>query len=476
MIASPLLPTPRIIVPAYTRQRVVWDALLVLACALGLRLVFAALTASTYDPDEFVLLTLSRDYTHGATPYRDFAFFHPPGVLVLLRALQPLVSWWWPSARMLMLMVDSMSAILVWRIGTLLYGRKEGLAAGLLYAASPVALLAAVRIGQDSLITALALIGLFLLVSLRSLLGAVLAGICLGLAVWFKYPALLFLPVYALAAPRRAYISVLATASTIVALFVPFAHELHALYNQTFEWQLFLRSHQDTAQRVAAGVCFWLLLNPLTVPAALRGRAPLWVWVGFALGGFFLGASQVYYHYFVLAVPCAALLAAPLLLRAMRKAPRLLLAGGVAQLGLWAAALNVGPIAADLGFLRLSATDAVVRILDRATSRGERVLTDQFAFPYLAHRPLATDYFWNANSITSTRSLQRCLSVTAAVVSTTKSGSAYPPGFVSYLTHQRYLHIDTGSGTVWLVPQRRGSPQAFQTLPSHPDRRCLRRS
>src|SRR5437764_9445782 len=111
--------------------RAVWrDLFIVLGVALGLRLIFAALTADSYDPDEFVVLALSRDFAHGAVPYRDFAFFHPPGILVLFRLLQPIITGWWPAGRLVTLAVDSLTAVIVWRTGLLLFGRRSlGLAA-----------------------------------------------------------------------------------------------------------------------------------------------------------------------------------------------------------------------------------------------------------------------------------------------------------------------------------------------------------
>src|SRR5881409_445718 len=77
--------------PASTRSpSLAKAALLIFALALGFRLLFAGIVSDTYDYDEFVVLLLARDFAHGAVPYRDFIFFHPPGILVLLRLIQPL--------------------------------------------------------------------------------------------------------------------------------------------------------------------------------------------------------------------------------------------------------------------------------------------------------------------------------------------------------------------------------------------------
>src|SRR5947209_6042693 len=271
MIASSVLPRT-LPVARWQRRETLWrDALIVFAAALVLRLLFAAIVADSYDPDEFVVLALSRSLAHGALPYRDFMFFHPPGILVLFRFLQPLTALWWPAARVFLLLVDCASALLVWRIGCRVFDRRVALLAGLIYATSPIPLLSSARIGQDSVITALGLLGLFLLLSQRSARGAVGAGICLAAAFWFKYPAILFLPVYALAAPRRLPIVLGSALLTVLALFAPFAAYLPALVHQSVGWQAFGRGREDLLHRAAAVGAFLLVLNPLAGPALFHG-------------------------------------------------------------------------------------------------------------------------------------------------------------------------------------------------------------
>ena len=76
--------------------------------------------------------------------------------------------------------------------------------AGVLYAVNPLALVSSSRVGQDPLITLLGVAGLALLLTRSSWGAAALAGACLGLALWIKYPAVYFVPIFVLAAPRRA--------------------------------------------------------------------------------------------------------------------------------------------------------------------------------------------------------------------------------------------------------------------------------
>lgn len=425
--------------------------------ALGLRIVFALLTSNTYDPDEFVILVLSRDWTSSVIPYRDFMFFHPPGMLLLFRVLTPLTAWWWPSARVFVLLVDTVTAVMVWRLGTLLYSRRTALAAGLLYGASPLALVCAVRIGQDPIITALGVGGLLLLLSTRSHAGSVLAGVCLGLAVCIKYPAVLFLPVYLLAAPRRAWIAGLTAVAVGLIALIPFVPELHSLYQQTVTWQVVRHAPIDLWHRFGSVAVFWLLFNPLAVLALAKGRKPLWLLSGFAFGGVFLFASQSYYHYFVPMLPFGALLAAPIAARVIRIRPRTTAAVAVVLVVGWAFDINsgTGPLSLFITASHLSSVQTTAQALDRWTSPRTPVLTDQFEYAFLARRKPVNHYFWNMNGVVPARVLENRLPSEGAVVVTERVARTYPLGFTNYLAHQRYVHIQSGNTQIWLlVPVR----------------------
>jgi hypothetical protein len=438
-------------------SRALRDCLLVALWALSLRILFALLTSNTYDPDEFVILVLSRDWTSKVVPYRDFMFFHPPGMLLLFRALGPLTAWWWPSARVFVLLVDTATAVMVWKLGTLLYGRRTAVAAGLLYGVSPLALICAVRIEQDPIITALGVGGLLLLLTTRSPAGSVLAGVCLGLAVCVKYPAALFLPVYVLAAPRRSVLAGLTAATVALLALVPFMPELHSLYQQTVTWQVVRRSPLDVVHRLGPVAVFWLLLNPLAVLAIVKGRKPLWLLAGFAFGGVFLFASQAYYHYFVPMIPFAALLAAPIVARLIRKGPRTTAAIAIALVVGWAMDINsgTGPLSLFITASHLSSVQTTAQALDRWTSPQAPILTDQFEYAFLARRRPVSHYFWNMSGVVPARVLENRLPTGGAVVVTERVAPTYPSGFTQFLAGRRYVHIQRGNTQIWLlVPNR----------------------
>jgi 4-amino-4-deoxy-L-arabinose transferase-like glycosyltransferase len=436
----------------------------VLGSAICLRLIFAAITAGTYDPDEFVILSLSRQVAHGAAAYRDFMFFHPPGVLVILGGFQPVIGAWWPLARAFIVAADVASALLVWRIATIIYDRRGALAAGLIYAASPIALLGSVRVGQDPLITLFGLAGMLALLSRPGRAAAVVAGICVAIAVWIKYPAILFLPVYAAIAPRRLLLVVGAASATLMILFAPFASRLNLLYAQSIVWQV-SRGHMDLIHRAAAVVSFLFVLNPLALAGVLWRRAPGWVLLGFVLGGAFGLANEVYYHYFMPIVPFAALLAGPLAARLVDRARIALPAATAGFVTLWAASLTLQPVQDGLGALSLSATSATVQLIDHVTRPGDRVLADQFEYTYLADRTPATDYFWDMRTLTSARTLEYSLPRAAAVVRTAGADPSYPSGFVEGLADAGYVPTRSGTATVWLAGHYRGRLRASDNRP-----------
>lgn len=434
-----------------------YQMLIVFGLALALRLLASALLADTYDADEFVVLSLSHRFSHGAVPYRDFMFFHPPGILVFLRLLDPLINLWWPAGRLIEVLVDSITATLVWRIGRNLYGRREAFAAGVLYALSPVAFISGARILQDPLMTSLGLAGLVLMLTRRSCGAAVMAGVFLGAAVWFKYPALVLLPIYALASPRRVVPCLVGVVGSELLLFAPFLPEAQALWTQTISWQLFHRTATSLDSRVGATLLFWLIANPIAVVALFRLRKPVPMWLlgGFGTGALFLFAAQVHYHYFVPVVPFAALLAAPLLVSAWRfRVSRV--AGGILTLAIIGVIAMVGfrPTADLARGTRFSTISPAIDLLRQATKPHDVILADRLEYAYLTHRQPAA-YFWNMREVVGLTYLTRQLRGARAIIVTRDLGKpSYPVGVAPYL-NAGYVRHETRGATVWLTSVRR---------------------
>jgi 4-amino-4-deoxy-L-arabinose transferase-like glycosyltransferase len=423
------------------------DLLAIFCLALVVRGLFAIAIGDTYDYDEFVVLLLARDFSTGAVPYHSFMFFHPPGILVILRGLQPVLQHWWQAARLLSVLADSSTAAAVYSISRTLYDRRGAAAAGIVYVFSPVALVSSARAGQDPLITFLGVAGLLALLRFPGISGGLVAGICLGLALWIKYPALYFLPVYVLASPRRSPYVIPVAAAVALAGVAPFLGHPHAFLFQTVTFQR-TRWIMQTDVRVETTVLYWLVVNVLAVVAVLRRRFPAWLYAGFLLGGLFVLTSQVYYHYFVPVAPFAALLAA----RLVADRFRLLLAAGAILCLAWAALIDVGgPSPLYVTAAHLSAIRPTVALLDARTRPSEPVLADRLEYAYLAHRPALADYFWNIGVLVRAGYLERRVRRAGAVVLSYGASSGYPRGFLTYLD-ARYPRNRTRANTVWLVP------------------------
>jgi hypothetical protein len=322
---------------------------------------------------------------------------------------------------------------MVWRIGRELYGRRAALAGAILYAANPVVLVSAVRVDQEVIMTALGMAGLTLLVTRRSHAMAGLAGICLGAAFWIKYPMLVFLPVYLVAARRRAAAVVAGFGGAVAVLFLPYMGEARRLFSETVTWQTLQRNHTPFTTRVATTGVFWLAVNPFAVAALRTIRRPLWLALGFATGCVFLFTATAYSHYFVPVAPFAALLGGPIAARLARISLRTALAVCLAVATSWAISINVVS-GSFVTIPRFSDIQPVVRDLQRSTPPGTPVLANRFELAYLAHRPWVAHYFWDDRGTLSATSLARHLphdAVTALYPY--NNAAAYPAGFENYL-------------------------------------------
>jgi hypothetical protein len=441
--------------PRYGDQSTRQGVVLIVLLALALRVVVALLTSNTYDYDEFVVLLLARDMAHGAIPYRDFMFFHPPGILVIFRALEPLTAAWWPLGRSISVVLDAATTGLVFTIGQAIYGRRAAYAAGILYAFSPVALISSARIGQDPIITFLGVASVtILLASARSRRAAALAGALVGSAVWVKYPAAYFLPVALVAAGRRWPWVLGGSAAAAALLLLPFTGESHALYQQTIDFQR-TRWSMAAPQRLETVALYWLAVSPFAVIAAVRLRGPLWLWLAFVLGGAFALSSQVYYHYYVPVAAFAALLGAPLAANLFPLSRRAVVAVATSVAVVWALIIDVGgPAPLYVTAAHLSSVTPTVNLLQRDTRRSSAVLGDRDEYAYLAGRPSVAHYFWNVGVLVNARYLERRLSRAGAVVLSQGASSGYPAGFEQYLD-ARYPRVSTDATSVWILRRSR---------------------
>jgi len=415
------------------RHGVGTQMLAVVAAALVVRLLFALATSNTYDFDEFVILLLGRDFAHGSVPYRDFMFFHPPMILLMFHVLNPVIALWWPLARVLMACADAATASLIWLIGYKMYGRRGAWTSAILYALHPLALVSAVRVGQDPLVTLFVLSAIATLIVGNGSWRGLAAGALFGAAVMTKLPALLFAPVVVLAAPRQLVKTFLGFAGLVLVCLAPFQAEWHQIYFDTVTFQR-TRWTMNSTQRVETVLIFWLLVNPLVFMGFIKRPRHWWLMTGWLLGAVFLLGSQVYYHYYAPFVPFACLLSGPVIANWGRNSLRALVAGLCSLALAWAAWLNFGgssPLYVTSA--HLSDVSSVVVFIKHHSRQHDAILADRFEYAYLANRHAVAHYFWNVGVLVNASYLKNKLRKTRLVVRSLGASSGYPAGFEEYV-------------------------------------------
>jgi 4-amino-4-deoxy-L-arabinose transferase-like glycosyltransferase len=210
--------------------------ILLAASAVRMWPLFAAGPAiAAPDYDEGVYVAAARAIAHGATPYRDFVFPHPPAVPLALSHLVTLGS---PSfglglARVSMALLGGLSACMLSRVVRSQLGLAAGYAAGLTYAIYPAAANSERGVFLEPVLNFLAIasLGLWVLsLGAKRLNGStqcLLAGLLAGIAITTKLWGALFLLACLMFPPRelrwpRAYL-LSGTVLASVALVTPFA-------------------------------------------------------------------------------------------------------------------------------------------------------------------------------------------------------------------------------------------------------------
>ena len=466
-------------------------ACLTFLASLALTGLYDLVAGGTYDYDEFVYLLLGHGVSSGRLPYRDFLFYHPPGILMVMGFLQPLIHQWWAWGRVLSLLLSAGTCALVYLTSRRFLPRTTSLIAALLFACDPILLVSGTRILPDVYVMFFTFLGIYLLLvasgqsdggqrnqgdldgrlksssapngtvpsnvsswdlpsAARSLLQlrepdgtvawrlwmlSVAAGVCFGIGVWFKYPAALAVPAALLLARRRSLAFLAAMAVTALILFAPFVSTLHHLYDDTVVYQQ-SRFTYPLGIRLGSILLFAVLLQPLAVFGAAIRPVRWWLLAGYAAAILYLGSSQVYYHYMLPIVPYAAILGAIFIASLSKENIARLLppvaAGSIGVTLLWAAMMQFTP--GNYPFHITSAQTASVApvsaYIDRHVPPGSQIFDDQPDLPVLAYRANCDNYFWSDSTVATHSQIQFCLLHARYVIHFFAHGSGFPPGFL----------------------------------------------
>lgn len=412
-------------------------AVLVFAFALALRLGYSVLTSGAYDFDEFVYLLLGHAVATGQMPYRDFLFFNPPGILEAVAALNPLISHWWIWARVASMVVDSGTCTVIYLITRRWCSPSVSLAAGFLCASSPIMLMTGTRVLPDVYIAFFGALSIYVLSLHRDWRFTLLAGVAMGIAVVFKYPAVLLVPACLLIAGKRTPIFLVGMAAAVVAAVLPFVASWHSFYADTVQFQQG-RSAQLATIRFGSVILFAVLLQPLAVFGLFSRPRRWWLVAAYLAAFLYTFTHQVYYHYFAPMAPFGSILGAIYLARFRRLTPRTLV-GGTAALAvavalLWTAIVsNGGSFPLHTTDVPLSAVQAKTQFVEHNVASRALVLEDRPEASVLARRRNLKDYFWNDATVLTAQALQQGILHLRYIILTFGPSTGYPPGFTSWI-------------------------------------------
>jgi Dolichyl-phosphate-mannose-protein mannosyltransferase len=426
----------------------------ILIAAFFLAGAYAVVTRATFDYDEFVVLMLGKAIAHGGTPYRDFTFFHPPGIIIVLALFDPLIQHSWLWGRVPSLVLDAATCSLVYLIAIHLYRRQSvAIAAGLLCASSPVMLITGTRIFQDDYVGFFGLLAIYLLLISPSKRVAVLAGACLGIAFLFKYPAVLIGPAcLVLAGRRRSPYLVGAAVLTVGLLVIPLLPELPKFISDTIGFQTG-RASQPLTTKFLGVTLFLILLQPLGFFGLFTKPRHPWLIVAYLSAFLYLLTPQVYYHYMEVFVPFASLLGAAYLGSLPKLNPRALVpavaAGSVAVTALWAGMVYWGGTYGGQSPLHmtvalLSSEQQMISYVKTIVPPSGSVLDDRPEVVFVAKRNNLDNYFWNVSDIENYTDLLPGTLKIRYIVHSYGSSSGFPNGFLDFLARKSFCTHQVG--------------------------------
>ncbi|GEM_PF-3237390 len=461
--------------PEGRAQQALW-ASLVFAASLAAQGAYSFIAHGTYDYDEFVYLLLGRAIAHGHVPYRDFLFYHPPGIIVTMAAMNGLIEHWWVAGRALSLLLAAGTCALVYLAARRLASRPVAVTAGLLCACSPIMLTTGTRIMPDIYVAFFTFLATYLLLVSENRRWAVLAGISFGIAIIFKYPAILTLPAcLLLAGKRRSPVFLGVMLATVALLLLPLLPEWQQYLTDTVVFQSG-RSAEPIVTRFLGVVLFAVVFQPLAAFGAFVRPRRAWLLVGYLAAFLYVGTPQVYYHYMAPMIPFASILGALYLASLKPVNIKVLVpaaAVGAACLTLiWASIIEYTPGQSPFHLTAAQVTNVlpVEHWVKRHVPRGGVILDDRPEVPFLSGRLNCSNYFWNDATQMTSDQLDHCLTQVRFVVHSYGPASGFPPGFLSQLD-RKHCHVDVGSSANGAFVYDNDRPRGHAGCPYLPLRR-----
>ena len=295
------------------------DLKILLAVVLIIFVVNIFLIHPTFSDENFYF-NVAKAVSEGKTPYKDFFLSHPPLQTYALALLFKIFGSSFLVAKLLSIAASAGCVIFVFLIGRQLFDKKSAWLAVTFFLANPI-FLAFSSMGYgvwEAMLLVLA--SIYLLISEKVKHRYFAAGIFFAAAVFFRYIALLYLPLTILILVMHKKTKITGFITTFVAATLPAFIMLYALFGQTYfdqtvAYHLVFKT-QKTLQinQYWAFGYFLLFLVALSVFVAYIEKNKLlllFAVVPLAIDIFILLVFKfAFYHYFLISLPFYCLAAA----------------------------------------------------------------------------------------------------------------------------------------------------------------------
>jgi 4-amino-4-deoxy-L-arabinose transferase-like glycosyltransferase len=441
----------------------------VIVAAVFLAGIYSVFTRGTYDTDEFVYLLLGSGVAQGSLPYRDFLFFHPPLTVYVMSWLYPLIHNSWQWGRLPSYLLEFGTVVLTYLIARRFCTRPVSVTAALLCASSPIMLTTGTRILPDIYLTFFSALSVYLLLRSRHPVWVGVAGVSFGIAIMFKYPAVLTLPAAVLViwegnrpAGRlrdardfklylpfllRLLLFLVVMTATIALILVPFLGSMGNYWRDTVIFQQD-RNPAARGEKFAFIMLYLVLLQPLAAFGLFMTRR-WWLIAGYVAGLAYLLTPQVYYHYLAQMIPFASILGAIYLASILKRPATLITSTMVIGTGvalLWGSIVifSPGQSPVHITSYQISNDLPVAAFVSAHTSVDQRILDDRPELPVLARRKDCQSYFWNDAALLTVPQIQRCIPRISFIVHAFSKSSGFPDGSLSTWT-DKWCRTTAGS-------------------------------
>ncbi|MFH1835861.1 MAG: hypothetical protein ABH851_06705 [Methanobacteriota archaeon] len=163
--------------------------------AISIKIIVFILALDWYGKDEFYYISRGLLLAQGLTPYADFQYSYPPGLLVITAIPHLIIQNAYLLMRLITATTDALNACLIYLLASRLYSKRAAFISSILYILSLGSLRASANTMSEPYIVFFILLGFYLMDKKRIFLSSIMFALCMWIKMWtflFWMPPLLY--------------------------------------------------------------------------------------------------------------------------------------------------------------------------------------------------------------------------------------------------------------------------------------------